>query len=80
MDLDPIDAAFVDSWTPDNAFVVGFVGGIIWLDEEGNQLWRSFSRADLPLTSVLGLLDLCKLDMIARTDTGLPIRYDKDAE
>lgn len=78
MDLDDADRQFLESWTPPGSFILGYVGGIIWLDSEGHQRWRCISRADLPLTSVLGLLELCKLDMIARTDTGLPIRYEKD--
>ena len=75
MDLDDVDRAFLSSWTPDDSFILGYVGGVIWLDSEGHQRWRSISRADLPLTSVLGLLELVKLDMVARTETGLPIRY-----
>lgn len=80
---DEIDKAFLASIVPDGCVGMGFVAIVAWINEEGAQLWRVYSQMDAPLTSTLGLLRLAELEMVARSDTGLPLRYphlDEDDE
>lgn len=79
---DEIDRAWLDSIVPADCLAVGFIGVVLWLDEDGDQCWRVYSQIDAPITTAVGLLEFAKLEMIARTDTGLPLRYphlDDDA-
>lgn len=72
---DDIDKAWLDSIVPEGCVPLGFIGIASWLDEDGTQRWRCYSQIDVPISASLGLLELAKLELIARTDTGLPIRY-----
>lgn len=66
-EMDEVDRAFLASLVPDECVPLGFIAGVLWLDENGEQRWRAYSQLDTPLTSHLGLLDLMKLDMLRRT-------------
>lgn len=76
-DLEDVDRAYLESLMPDGSVPTALVSVVSWIDEEGKQHWRCHCIADAPVTSTLGLLDLAKMDVLARTDTGLPIRYDE---
>jgi hypothetical protein len=79
MDLDSVDAAFVDSLIPEGAVPTGLCAVVTWLDPNDDvPRWRCYIDVDLPVTTTLGFLELAKLDVIARSNTGLPIQYPKD--
>lgn len=78
-DLDDVDEAFIASLVPPGAIVTGVAAIVSWVDPDtGGQRWRNWCRMDLPVSSVIGLYELGKLDLIARSDTGLPISYEED--
>lgn len=72
---DEIDKAWLASIVPDGCLATGFVGIAHWIDPEGAEHWRVYSQIEAPISTTIGLLELAKLELIARTDTGLPIRY-----
>lgn len=76
MQLDKIDEAFVRSLIPEGATPLALVAVVQWFDPDGTQHWRCYPQCDIATSSALGLLEFAKLDLIARTDTGLPFRYD----
>lgn len=64
----------------DEAIVDGYVIVVSWTDGGGERRWRCFVNSDQPASTNVGLLELAKLDVIARTNTGLPIRYEETGE
>lgn len=77
--MDDIDKAFLDSILPDGAGMAGFVTVASWINQETGALqWRVYSQIDVPVSTSLGLLELAKLELIARSDTGLPIAYPRN--
>ena len=75
--FDDADKAWVDAITPDGSVPLTLVAMVSWIDTEGLQRWRSYVVSDEPVSSVLGLIEMGKLDVIARSETGLPIRYSE---
>lgn len=65
---------------PEECIPQGFIAVFSFLAPDGSQCWRTYNQLDVPLSSVLGLLELAKLDAIARADSGLPIRYVDDGD
>lgn len=54
---------------PENAIVNCEIKILQWIDPEtGGLRWQCFYDGEIPLSGVLGLLELAKLDMIQRTD------------
>jgi hypothetical protein len=50
-----------------------------YVDPDGGMCWGvTVANSEGPVSIVVGLLEMAKLDIIARTDTGLPIRYRED--
>ena len=79
MELDDKDIAFARSLMPDDAIMTGLVAVVTWLDPEGGTpRWRCYCDVDLPVTTTLGYLELAKLDVVACSNTGLPISYGED--
>lgn len=74
--MDKHDKAFVDSLVPDGAVVTSLVAAVAWVNEDGSQSWRCYCDSDATVMTTLGLLELAKLDVVARSDTGLPLAYD----
>lgn len=75
--MDKHDKAFVDSLVPDGAVPVGLVAVVAWVHPDGTRAWRCYVDCDDTVTTTLGLLELAKLDVVARSDTGLPINYEE---
>lgn len=81
--MDEADLAFQASLVPEECIPQGFIAVFSFLAPDGSQCWRTYNQLDVPLSSVLGLLELAKLaklDAIARVDSGLPIRYVDDGD
>lgn len=79
--MDDADRAFLASVVPDGAGMAGFLAIVTWFDDDGRMKWRTYNQLDVPISNVLGLLELAKLDLLARTPgTGLPFRYDDTPE
>lgn len=79
MDLDAADTAFVESLIPDGAVVSGLVAVVTFMQPEtGLNEWKVYCDVDMPVSSTLGFLELAKLEVIARSNTGLPIRHPDD--
>lgn len=72
---DEIDKAWLESIVPEGCISDGFVAIVSWMDQEGKPFWRVYSQINVPLSTTLGLIELAKLEMVARSDTGLPLRY-----
>lgn len=78
--MDEADLAFQASLVPEECIPQGFIAVFSFLAPDGSQCWRTYNQLDVPLSSVLGLLELAKLDAIARADSGRPIRYVDDGD
>lgn len=76
MDLDAADEALIATLVPEEAIVTGFLVVVTFMDPDtGSNQWKVHVDADSPVSQVLGFLELAKLDVIARSNTGLPINY-----
>lgn len=77
MDLDAVDRAYIDSIIPEGAIATAMVTVVAFLDPEtGDMRWKLHNDTDIPLTHCLGLLDLAKLDLCARTPGNLLYQED----
>lgn len=65
-EMDEADHAFLASLLPDGAMSMGFIAGTIFVAEDGARCWKVYSQLDCSLTETLGLLELMKLEIIAR--------------
>ena len=79
----PLDREFFLSLVPEveraEAVPVSMIVVISWMNRAGESRWRSYLQCDEPVSSVVGLLEMSKLDAIARTpNTGLPFRHPPD--
>ena len=79
-DFSPEDITFAEYLVPDGAIVEQMLVQVAWLDPDGTRRWRNYNATaeGFSVLSALGLLDVAKLDLIARTDLGLPIAYPED--
>lgn len=64
--MDGTDQAFLASLLPEGAMGMGFIAGTIYVDDDGARCWKVYSQLDCSLTETLGLLELMKLEIIAR--------------
>lgn len=78
--MDDVDRAYLDSFIPEGSIVIGMVTVVSFIPpgSDGALAWRVHNDIDAPLTSALGLLELAKLDLVARSNSGLPFSYQKD--
>lgn len=68
MELDAVDQAYVDALLPEGAIATAIITVVAFLDPEtGDMRWKVHNDVDIPLSHCLGLLDLAKLDICART-------------
>jgi hypothetical protein len=75
---DDADRRFVESILPESAIPEALIAIVSWLDpDDGTQRWHVYCQSDLPCSSNVGLLEIAKLSVIARSDTGLPFNYDE---
>ena len=75
---DDSDREFVESVIPKGAIAEALIAVVSWIDpDDGTQRWHVYCQSDLPMSSNVGLLEIAKLSVIARSDTGLPFRYDE---
>lgn len=73
---DPADATWLQSFTPDHggrrlpdgAVIDGYMAVISYADPTtGRARWFAHTNMDLPLSQCLGLLELTKLELVARS-------------
>jgi len=78
-ETDEHDQAILEDLIHDpHAIVNGYVFIASWVDGEGQQRWRCYTNCDIPVSSVIGLLEMAKLDILGRSDTGMPFAYGED--
>jgi hypothetical protein len=65
--MDAADAAWLATMIPEGCVSQGFISVVVFFDGEGEMKYKVYSQMEAPLTSCLGLLELAKMDMIART-------------
>lgn len=71
--MDATDQAFVDQFIPDEGIFVGVIALICWIDpEDGVMHWKNYVDADMPISQVIGLYELGKLEAIRRTPDLFP--------
>lgn len=76
--VDDIRALLAHAIGPDTV-LTDFVLAAAWADKDGDMRWIAVADSNAPITSTLGLLDLAKLDLVAKCDTGLPFGYGDEA-
>lgn len=81
MELDEPDQAYVLSLIPEGAIPTAIITVVAFLNpESGDMQWKVHNDTDVPLSHCLGLLDLAKLDLCARTPGNrLYLEPDDDA-
>lgn len=75
-DFDDSDRSYADSLVPDGSFITAMMTIVGFMDSDGTPRWRCYNATiDTRVAECLGLIELAKLDMVARGGTGLPIEY-----
>lgn len=66
---DDIDRAYIDSYgaIPEGSFVQAMISVVSYVGPDGSNAWALHYRVDIPATQVIGLLDVSKLEIMART-------------
>lgn len=67
MEFNQSDKDFVDSLLPDGAIPTGIVTVLTYIDTSGENSWKLWVESDVPVTAIVGALELAKLDIIAST-------------
>lgn len=77
-DFDADDVAYAEALVPDGSLVLSMVTVVSWIDPDGDSCWRAYvaNSSGERVASCLGLLELAKHDLIARSGA-LP-DYDPD--
>lgn len=77
-DFEPHDIAYAEAIVPDGSFVEQMVTVVCWLNTDGVRRWKCYNATSEGISSsaTVGLLEFAKLDIIARSDTGLPFSYE----
>lgn len=70
--MDPVDLAFQESLVPEGAIPIGFISVLSYVDKEGAQCWKLYNQLDMPLSNILGLLEMAKHDIIRRSSAAFP--------
>lgn len=67
--MDNLDQMWINGFVsetgsiPPGSFIEGFISVISWVDPGGHRQWRHYNTLDLPLSGVLGLLDMAKFTL-----------------
>lgn len=64
---DEVDQAYIESFLPADHIPVGLVSVLLTIDAEGKQAWKTHILVDAPMSTVLGMLEMVKLDLVARS-------------
>lgn len=67
MEFNQADKDFVDSLLPEGAIPTGIVTVLTYIDTSGENSWKLWVESDVPVTAIVGALELAKLDIIAST-------------
>lgn len=80
MRLDPLDKQFIDSMLPHGTIPTGVVCVITYIDQSGDNRWKLWLESDIPITGIIGALELAKIDIIASTpgSTLISEPYEED--
>jgi hypothetical protein len=62
--MDEVDLAFQGSVVPDECIPQGFIAVFAYLAPDGSQRWCTYNQLDVAVSSVLGLLELAKHDVL----------------
>lgn len=67
-DMDQVDRDWLDSFIgksiPQDAVVEGFYSIITWIDPDGERCWRTYNQFDLPVSTLIGVIELAKHQLI----------------
>lgn len=66
--MDDADRAWLLSMVPEGCVPQGFIGVAAWFNDAGEMRWKVYNQLDLPISGVLGLLELAKLEMVNRCE------------
>lgn len=78
-DFDDEDRAYASALTPEGSFIGTMITVVSWMDSDGEEYWRCYNATNsVRAGQCVGLMEFAKPDMIARSETGLPIRYGAD--
>lgn len=77
-EMDDVDLAFQQSLIPEGSVPEGFVAVLSFVGPDGESHWRVYDQLEGSISRTIGLLEMAKLELISRTDTGLPIRYPEE--
>lgn len=65
-ELDGIDKMYVDQFLPEGTMFAGLVSIVMFMDEDGNIRWRPWCTADIPCSTVIGVLETAKHHFIQK--------------
>lgn len=67
--FDAEDQAWLKSFLPDNAVPTGYFGVACWIDPEtGTQHWRKVCCAEVPVSQILGFIEMGKMQLMSECD------------
>ena len=76
-DLDREAIVFLDALLPDGAVPTVLIAVAAFLDENGDECWRCYCNSEAPCSTNVGLLEMAKLQIISRTETGINFGGDE---
>ena len=75
--MDDVDKAFLASIVPPDAAMPQFLAIATWIDTDGKSVWKVYNQTySLPVSHVLGLLEMAKLNLLARSDANVGFVVD----
>lgn len=75
--MDEADKAFLASIVPPDAAMPQFLAIATWIDTDGSLKWRVYNQTyNLPVSQVIGLMEMAKLSLIARSDCNVGFVVD----
>lgn len=75
--MDEVDKAFLASIVPPDAAMPQFLALACWIDPDGKLMWRVYNQTyDLSVSQVIGLMEMAKLNLLARSDANVGFLVD----
>jgi hypothetical protein len=80
MELNPVEKDFLDELLQQGAMPTSMTVVYTFIDENGENCWNVWYESDAPITTVIGALELAKIEIIATTPNASSLLGDDDDE
>lgn len=80
MELNPVEKDFLDELLQQGAMPTSITAVYTFIDENGENCWNVWYESDAPITTVIGALELAKIEIVATTPNASSLLGDEDEE